>query len=59
MILLIGVEPGRLYGQDNGSKAYPARVRCNGGASQVGRSGETKSESQVPIDRYVGHGARG
>jgi hypothetical protein len=28
VILLIGVELGRLYGQDNGCKPRPARVRC-------------------------------
>jgi hypothetical protein len=54
VILRIGVELGHLYGQDNGCKPDPARVRLNGGAFQVERPDEIKSVSQVVVDRPVG-----
>jgi hypothetical protein len=58
VILLIEVEPGHLYGQDNVCKPYPAMVRRNGGASKVERPDAKKPVSQELVDRPVGQVVR-
>jgi hypothetical protein len=53
VILLIGVELGRLYGLNNGCKPVPAGVRRNGGAFRVECHDETESVSRVVVDTPV------